>query len=443
MDLFEYGRLQQQKNSAPLARRMRPERLEDYVGQSHIVGPGKLLRRAIEADKITSIIFYGPPGVGKTALAQVIAYHTKAEFIRLNAVTAGINDIRQVISEAKERLGMYAKRTILFIDEIHRFNKTQQDALLPYVEEGLITLIGATTENPYFEVNKALLSRSQIFRLEKLQPNELESIINKALTDKEKGFGNLKIELSSEAKQHIIEKSAGDARRVLNALELAVTTTSPNSDGTINISLEVAEQSIQQKAITYDKTGDQHYDVISAFIKSIRGSDPDASIHWLARMLEAGENPRFIARRMIILAAEDIGLADPKALSIAVAAAQALEYVGMPEARLPLAEACIYLACAPKSNAVIKAIDKAVKDIKEKSIGEVPIHLKDAHYDGASNLGHGSGYLYPHDYPGNYVNQAYLPENLRNQQYYIPTENGEERYIKQKLHKIKKERNKN
>jgi len=333
---------------------------------------------------------------------------------------------------------MYAKRTILFIDEIHRFNKTQQDALLPYVEEGLITLIGATTENPYFEVNKALLSRSQIFRLEKLQPNELEIIINKALSDKEKGFGKLKIELSSEAKQHIIEKSDGDARKVLNALELAVLTTLPDSEGIINISLEVAEQSIQQKAITYDKTGDQHYDVISAFIKSIRGSDPDASIHWLARMLEAGEDPRFIARRMIILAAEDIGLADPIALSIAVAAAQALEYVGMPEARLPLAEACIYLACASKSNAVIKAIDKAEKDIMEKSIGEVPAHLKDAHYGGASNLGHGLGYLYPHDYPGNYVSQEYLPENLRGQKYYLPSENGKERYIKQKLHKIQK-----
>ena len=437
MNLFEYGVLQQQKSNAPLARRMRPERLEEYVGQSDIIGPGKLLRRAIEADKITSLIFYGPPGVGKTALAQVIANHTKSEFVRINAVTAGINEIRQVVAEAKERLGMYGKKTILFIDEIHRFNKAQQDALLPYVEEGLITLIGATTENPYFEVNSALLSRSQVFKLEKLRPDELECILINALTNKEKGFGNLKINLEPQAKRHIIEKADGDARKVLNALELAVLTTPPDAEGTINITLKVAEQSIQQKAILYDKSGDQHYDVISAFIKSLRGSDPDASIHWLARMLEAGEDPRFIARRMIILAAEDIGLADPKALSVAVAAAQALEYVGMPEARLPLAEACIYLACAPKSNAVITAIDKALKDVREKPIGGVPNHLKDAHYKGAEKLGHGQGYLYPHDYPGNYVSQDYMPENLQGKRYYYPSENGEERGLKLKMNKSK------
>jgi len=437
MNLFEYGVLQQQKSNAPLARRMRPERLEEYVGQSDIIGPGKLLRRAIEADKITSLIFYGPPGVGKTALAQVIANHTKSEFVRINAVTAGINEIRQVVAEAKERLGMYGKKTILFIDEIHRFNKAQQDALLPYVEEGLITLIGATTENPYFEVNSALLSRSQVFKLEKLRPDELECILINALTNKEKGFGNLKINLEPQAKRHIIEKADGDARKVLNALELAVLTTPPDAEGTINITLKVAEQSIQQKAILYDKSGDQHYDVISAFIKSLRGSDPDASIHWLARMLEAGEDPRFIARRMIILAAEDIGLADPKALSVAVAAAQALEYVGMPEARLPLAEACIYLACAPKSNAVITAIDKALKDVREKPIGGVPNHLKDAHYKGAEKLGHGQGYLYPHDYPGNYVSQNYMPENLQGKRYYYPSENGEERGLKLKMNKSK------
>lgn len=435
MNLFDIGRLQQQKLNAPLARRMRPERLEDFVGQSDIVGPGKLLRRAIEADKITSLIFYGPPGVGKTALAQVIAKHTEASFVRLNAVTAGINEIRQIVQEAKDRLGMYGKRTILFIDEIHRFNKSQQDALLPYVEEGLLTFIGATTENPYFEVNPALLSRSQVFSLSKLHPHELERILNNALNDKEKGLGNLNIKLTPKARQHIIEKSDGDARKVLNALELAVLTTPPDEDGTITINLDVAEQSIQQKAILYDKSGDQHYDVISAFIKSIRGSDPDASIHWLARMLEAGENPRFIARRMIILAAEDIGLADPKALNIAVAAAQALEYVGMPEARLPLAEACLYLACAPKSNAVIKAIDRAVKDIKELPIGGVPTHLKDTHYKGAQDLGHGLGYLYPHDYPGNFVKQNYLPKALKGKRYYIPSENGEENEIKARLNK--------
>jgi putative ATPase len=434
MNLFDYGRHIKQKDNAPLARRMRPESLEEYVGQSEIIGPGKLLRRAIEADKISSVIFYGPPGVGKTALAQIIAKHTEASFVRLNAVTAGINEIRQVIKEAKDRLGMYGKRTILFIDEIHRFNKSQQDALLPYVEDGLLTFIGATTENPYFEVNSALLSRSQIFSLEKLLPCELDKILNNALENKEKGLGNLNVKLSPKARKHIIEKSDGDARKVLNALELAVLTTPPDEEGIIVINLEVAEQSIQHKAILYDKSGDQHYDVISAFIKSIRGSDPDASIHWLARMLEAGEDPRFIARRMIILAAEDIGLADPRALNIAVSAAQALEYVGMPEARLPLTEACLYLACAPKSNAVIKAIDGAVKDIKEIPIGVVPNHLKDAHYKGAQNLEHGLGYVYPHDYPENYVKQNYLPEALKGKKYYTPSENGEEKEIKVRMY---------
>lgn len=432
MNLFEYGYKVQQKKNAPLALRMRPKNLEEFVGQAEIISEGKLLRRAIMADQLTSLIFYGPPGTGKTALAQVIANSTKAEFVQLNAVTAGVADLRQVIQEAKERLGMYQKRTILFIDEIHRFNKAQQDALLPYVEDGTIILIGATTENPYFEVNPALLSRSQIFRLNPLKPEEIKYILKRALTD-ERGLGNLPIKIEEEALEHIAQVAGGDARRALNALELAAVTTLPAEDGYIHIDLKVAEESIQQRAIRYDKDGDQHYDVISAFIKSIRGSDPDASLHWLARMLKAGEDPRFIARRMIILAAEDIGLADPQALSVAIAAAQALEYVGMPEARLPLAEACIYLACAPKSNAVIKAIDTALKDVEEREIGAVPLHLRDRHYAGAKQLNHGQGYLYPHDYPGNYVEQQYMPDPLVGRVYYHPSNNGAEKELN--LHK--------
>lgn len=430
MNLFDYGYKVQQRKNAPLALRMRPRTLDEFVGQEEIISEGKLLRRAIMADQLTSLIFYGPPGTGKTALAQVIANSTKAEFVQLNAVTAGVGDIRQVIQEAKERLGMYQKRTILFIDEIHRFNKAQQDALLPYVEDGTIILIGATTENPYFEVNPALLSRSQIFRLNPLKPEEIKLILKRALTD-ERGLGNLPIKIEEDALDHLAQVAAGDARRALNALELAALTTSPAEDGFIHIDLKVAEESIQQRAILYDKDGDQHYDVVSAFIKSMRGSDPDASLHWLARMLKAGEDPRFIARRMIILAAEDIGLADPQALSVAIAAAQAVEFVGMPEARLPLAEACIYLACAPKSNAVIKAIDAALKDIDEREIGTVPLHLRDGHYAGAKHLNHGRGYLYPHDFPGNYVKQQYMPDPLVGRVYYHPSNNGAEK----KLHK--------
>lgn len=435
MNIFDYGRQKEQKRNAPLAMRMRPRNLEEYIGQEEIVGPGKLLRRAILADQLSTLIFYGPPGTGKTALAQVIAQSTKAEFVQLNAVTAGVGEIRQVVQEAKDRLGMYQKRTILFIDEIHRFNKAQQDALLPYVEDGTIILIGATTENPYFEVNPALLSRSRIFKLEPLKSEEVRVILERALKDKERGLGNLPVKITPEALEHFVQVSGGDARKALNALELAVLTTPPDDEGYINIDLAVAEESIQERAVLYDKSGDQHYDVISAFIKSMRGSDPDASLHWLARMLAAGENPRFIARRMVILAAEDVGLADPHALTIATAAAQAVEFVGMPEARLPLAEACIYLACAPKSNSVITAIDQALRDVATKDIGVVPLHLRDRHYSGAKQLGHGKDYLYPHDFPGNFVKQQYLPEPLLGSVYYRPSGNGAEKALSKSLHK--------
>ncbi|MDN5294287.1 MAG: putative ATPase [Eubacteriales bacterium] len=408
---------------------MRPRTLDEFVGQEHLVGPGKLLRRAIEADRLSSAIFYGPPGTGKTTLARIIAATTQAEFEQINAVTAGISDIREVIQRAKERLGMYGRRTILFIDEIHRFNKAQQDALLPYVEDGTIILIGATTENPCFEVNAPLLSRSRIFAFEPLKPEEIRKLLLRALEDKERGLGMYKVRVDEEALGHLVRVADGDARTALNALELAVITTPPGEDGYRHITLEVAEESIQRRMVRYDKAGDNHYDVISAFIKSLRGSDPDAALHWLARMFKAGEDPRFIARRMIVHAAEDVGLADPMALVVAVAAAQALEYVGMPEARLPLAEAAIYIATAPKSNAVIKAIDSAMADIDKLSIGEVPRHLRDPHYKGAKKLGHGEGYKYPHHYPNNYVQQQYMPDPLVGKKYFRPYGQGYEKEI--------------
>ncbi|MFA5535615.1 MAG: AAA family ATPase [Bacillota bacterium] len=429
MNIFKYNKEEQLKKSAPLAMRMRPRSLSEYIGQEHFIGEGKLLRRAIQADRLSSMIFFGPPGTGKTALAQVIAATTSAAFLKLNAVSAGVGDIRRIIEEASERLGMWQRKTILFIDEIHRFNKAQQDALLPSVEEGLVILIGATTENPYFEVNGALLSRSMLFRLEPLKPRDIRKILSNALTDEERGLGSIKVSINEEALAHIIYIAEGDARRALNALELAALTASPDGEGVRRITLEVAEESIQQKAISYDKNGDQHYDVISAFIKSLRGSDPDGALYWLAKMLAAGEDPRFIARRMIILASEDIGLADPQALIIAVGAFQAFEYVGMPEGRLSLAEAAVYLACAPKSNAVIKGIDQAFLDVKQKSAGPIPVHLRDAHYKGATNLNHGKGYKYPHDYPGNFVLQQYLPDSLHGTVYYRPTINGFEKLI--------------
>lgn len=438
MDLFELAGQQERMRQAPLADRVRPRTLEEFVGQEEIVGPGKLLRRAIEADQLRSVIFYGPPGTGKTTLAKVIANTTRGEFVQLNAVTSGVADIRQVTREARERQNHYGRKTILFIDEIHRFNKAQQDALLPFVEDGTIILIGATTENPYFEVNSALLSRSRIFALQPLTEEEITQLLKNALSDSERGLGMYRVQVEEKALDHLVKMARGDARSALNALELAVLTTPPDSRGIRQITLGVAEESIQKPAVLYDKQGDQHYDVISAFIKSMRGSDPDAALHWLARMLYAGEDPRFIARRLIVHAAEDVGMADPQALQVAVAAAQALEYVGMPEARIPLAQAVIYIATAPKSNAVYCAIDQALEDIKKRDVGRVPPHLRDAQYRGASQLGHGKGYRYPHDYPGNYVEQQYLPDPLLGTRYYNPTANGNEAKVRECLRRPQK-----
>lgn len=432
MDLFDYAGEQEQQRMAPLAARMRPRTLDEFVGQRHILGEGKLLRRAIEADQLSSLIFYGPPGTGKTTLARVIANTTKSHFTDLNAVTAGVADIRRIVDEAKARLGMYGQRTILFIDEIHRFNKAQQDALLPYVEEGTVILIGATTENPFFEVNAALLSRSQIFPLHPLTEDELRLIAERALSDAERGLGSLNIRIDEDALAHLIRYADGDARRLLNALELAALTTRPGADGVVHITLDVAVESIQRPAVRYDKSGDNHYDTISAFIKSIRGSDPDAALYWLARMLDAGEDPRFIARRLVISAAEDIGNADPQALQVAVAAFHALELVGMPEGRIPLAQAVTYLATAPKSNASYVAINEALRMVREEGHRPVPPHLRDANYKGAAALGHGQGYLYPHDYPGHFVPQRYLPEGV-DVVFYRPSENGYEREIGERL----------
>lgn len=420
MDLFSFSKEQNLKKSAPLAVRMRPRNLDEFVGQEHILGRGKFLRRAIEADRLGSIIFYGPPGSGKTTLAKVISNLTKSNFQSLNAVTSGVGDLRQIIKAAEERLGMYNEKTILFIDEIHRFNKSQQDALLPSVEDGTLTLIGATTENPYFEINGPLRSRSRIFQLASLNDEQIEEIINLASMDEERGLGKYRFNLSKDAREHLIRCSGGDARIALNSLEMAVLTTSSNKEGIREIDLTVIEDCLQRPAVSYDKKGDYHYDVISAFIKSIRGSDPHAAIHYLARMLDAGEDPRFIARRMIVHASEDIGMADPQALQIAVAAFNALEFVGMPEARINLAQAAIHLALAPKSNSVITAIDRALFDVRNGEIGTIPSHLADSHYKGAKDLRRGIGYLYPHDFPDNWVKQQYLPDKLKDKKYYIP-----------------------
>ncbi len=427
--------------SIPLATRMRPKSIEEFVGQEEIVGEGKVLRKAIEEDKLTSVIFYGPPGTGKTTLAKIIAENTRSNFEELNAVTAGIADIREVIKVAREKRMRLGQKTTLFIDEIHRFNKSQQDALLPAVEDGIVILIGATTENPYFEVNAPLVSRSRVYRLHPLTDDEIRIILYRALEDKENGFGALRVEVDKDALEHIVSVSNGDARIALNALETAVFSTSIDDEGTRRVSLTVAEDSIQQRAIRYDKSGDAHYDTVSAFIKSMRGSDPDAALYWLARMIYAGEDPRFIARRLIIHAAEDVGCADPHALLVAVAAAQALEFVGMPEARIPLAEATVYIACAPKSNAVCAGINGAMKDVETKRAGEVPLHLRDSSYRGAKTLGHGTGYKYPHDYPNNFVSQQYLPNNLKGRTYYNPTKNGYEGTIRARIeywNKLKK-----
>ncbi|MCL1975471.1 MAG: replication-associated recombination protein A [Firmicutes bacterium] len=431
-DLFDYASAKAQNKNRPLAARMRPQSLHDFVGQEHILAKGRLLRRAIEADKLTSVVFYGPPGCGKTTLANVIAAQSASRFMKLSAVTSGIAEMRELIKEAREELRLYMKRTLLFIDEIHRFNKTQQDALLPAVEEGVVILIGATTENPYFEVNGALLSRSRIFKLEPLKSEHILLLLKRAL-DQDTVLAALDLSVEEEALAYWAELSAGDARFALNALELAALTTQADDKGSRHIDLAIAEESIQKRVIRYDKGGDWHYDVISAFIKSMRGSDPDAALHWLARMCEAGESPEFIARRIVICAAEDVGLADPMALVVAMAAAQSVHFVGWPEAQIPLAEAALYIACASKSNSTVAGISAARADLAGKELGAVPLYLRDASYKGAKNFGHGVGYLYPHDYTGNYIAQQYLPDELKETKYYNPTENGMEARIRERL----------
>ncbi|TCS94905.1 AAA family ATPase [Hazenella coriacea] len=440
MDLFEFGMEKERETKAPLAARMRPRHLDEVIGQSHIIGSGRLLRRAIEADQLTSMIFHGPPGTGKTTLAQVIANSTEAYFEKLNAVTAGVADLRRIVQEAKDRLGMYGQRTVLFIDEIHRFNRSQQDALLPYVEDGTMIFIGATTENPSFEVNAALLSRSRLFSLQTLSDEEMKQILLRALEDRDRGLGEYQGELTPEALDHLVQIANGDSRNALNALELAVLTTPPNEEGIRKITLEVAEESIQKKIIRYDKNGDQHYDTISAFIKSIRGSDPDAALYYLAKMILAGEDPRFIARRIFIHAAEDVGMADPRALLIASAAAHAVDYIGLPEAQIPLAEAVIYLATAPKSNAAYRGINEALAAVKSERNAEVPPHLRDAHFKGAKEQGRGKGYLYPHDYPRGYIKQQYLPDEHVGKTFYHPTTIGYEQKLQEFIRWVKKDK---
>ncbi|MEE1305718.1 MAG: replication-associated recombination protein A [Agathobacter sp.] len=439
MDLFEYMREQNMESDAPLASRLRPTTLDEVVGQQHIVGKDKLLYRAIKADKLSSIIFYGPPGTGKTTLAKVIANTTSAQFQQINATSAGKKDMEAVIEKAKETQGMYGKKTILFIDEIHRFNKGQQDYLLPFVEDGTVILIGATTENPYFEVNGALLSRSVIFELKKLTKEDIKILLIRAIEDKEKGMGSYNAQIDEDALEFLADVSNGDARAALTAIELGVLTTERGDDGIIHIDIEVASECIQKRVISYDKTGDNHYDTVSAFIKSMRGSDPDAAVYYLARMLYAGEDVKFIARRIMILASEDIGNADPMAMVIAASAAQAVERVGMPEAQLILSQAVIYMACAPKSNSATNAIFAAMNTVRNTKTPPVPTHLQDAHYNAASKLGHGIGYKYAHDYPNHYVKQQYLPDGLENERFYQPTNIGYEAKIQEYFAKIKGE----
>lgn len=420
VDLFAQANAETRKKMAPLAARMRPRRLEDIIGQDHILGPGKLLRRAIETDRLSSLIFWGPPGTGKTTLAQVIARVSDRPFAQLNAVTDGIADLRKLIHAAESDLNTYGKQTILFIDEIHRFNKAQQDGLLPAVEKGIVILIGATTQNPYFSLNPALLSRSMIFGLEALDEASIIQLMKRALADRDRGLGAFDTQVSGEALAHLAHYAQGDARTALNGLELAVLSSPADDQGVRHVDLAVAEESIQRPAVVYDNTGDEHYDIISAFIKSVRGSDTQAAIYYMARMLDAGEDPLFIARRLVILSCEDVGMADPQALVIAQSAADALQFIGMPEGRIILSQACVYLCEAPKSNATYLAIDKALADVRKGRTGPVPPHLRDAHYKGAKDLGHGKGYRYPHDYPGHYVDQDYLPDNLRGTTYYSP-----------------------
>ncbi|MDR2592532.1 MAG: AAA family ATPase [Chitinispirillales bacterium] len=436
MDLFDTNRENILRRSAPLANRMRPRTLDEYIGQEHIIGPGRLLRRAIQIDQLSSVIFYGPPGTGKTTLARIIANTTKANFISINAVLAGVKEIREAIDDAQKALSHYQKRTTLFVDEVHRFNKSQQDALLPHVENGTLTLIGATTENPYFEVNKALVSRSRIFQLTVLTEADLRAIAMQALSDKERGYGDKNVVIDDDALNHLTHTANGDARGVLNALELAVETTPEDGDGAIRITRAIAEDSIQQRAVLYDRDGDAHYDTISAFIKSLRGSDPDAALYWMAKMIYAGEDPRFIFRRMLIFACEDVGMADPNALIVVVNAARAFDYVGMPEGRFHLSHACIYCATAPKSNSSMAFFD-ALNTVAQSASDDVPNHLRDASRD-SKDLGHGKGYLYPHAYRDHWVAQQYLPDHLKGQVFYVPGEIGYERHVKERIERYRK-----
>ncbi|MGC6177651.1 replication-associated recombination protein A [Lacrimispora sp. 38-1] len=439
MDLFDYMRENTMEKESPLASRLRPSTLEEVVGQQHIIGKDKLLYRAIKADKLGSVIFYGPPGTGKTTLARVIANTTSADFKQLNATVAGKKDMEEIVKEAKDSLGMYGKKTILFVDEIHRFNKGQQDYLLPFVEDGTLILIGATTENPYFEVNGALLSRSRVFELKTLEKEDIKELIRRAVYDKEKGMGAYDAVIDPEAEDFLADVANGDARAALNAVELGVMTTERDPhDGKIHIDMEVAQECIQKRAVRYDKNGDNHYDTISAFIKSMRGSDPDAAVYYLARMLYAGEDIKFIARRIMICASEDVGNADPQALVVAVAAAQAVERIGLPEAQIILSQAVTYVACAPKSNAACIAVFEAQDAVKNKKTMPIPVHLQDSHYKGSSKLGHGQGYLYAHDYENHYVKQQYLPDGLEGTEFYRPTENGYEKKIREHLSFLKK-----
>lgn len=439
MDLFDYMRANTMEKESPLASRMRPTTLDEVVGQKHIIGKDKLLYRAIKADKLGSVIFYGPPGTGKTTLAKVIANTTSARFEQINATVAGKKDMEEIVKNAKDAIGMYGQKTILFVDEIHRFNKSQQDYLLPFVEDGTITLIGATTENPYFEVNNALLSRSRIFELKPLEKQDIRELVMRAVYDMEKGMGTYGADITDEAADFLADVANGDARAALNAVELGILTTDKSDDGKIHITIDVAAECIQKRVVRYDHDGDNHYDTISAFIKSMRGSDPDAAVYYLARMLYAGEDVKFIARRIMICASEDVGNADPNALVVAVSAAQAVERIGMPESQIILSQAAAYVATAPKSNAAYMGIAKAMKTVADTRTMPVPAHLQDRHYKGAEKLGHGLGYKYAHDYPNHYVTQQYLPDGMEGMRFYEPSENGYEKKIREHMEFIKRE----
>lgn len=439
MDLFDYMRANTMEKESPLASRMRPTTLDEVVGQKHIIGKDKLLYRAIKADKLGSVIFYGPPGTGKTTLAKVIANTTSARFEQINATVAGKKDMEEIVKNAKDSIGMYGQKTILFVDEIHRFNKSQQDYLLPFVEDGTITLIGATTENPYFEVNNALLSRSRIFELKPLEKQDIRELVMRAVYDTEKGMGTYGADITDEAADFLADVANGDARAALNAVELGILTTDKSDDGKIHITIDVAAECIQKRVVRYDHDGDNHYDTISAFIKSMRGSDPDAAVYYLARMLYAGEDVKFIARRIMICASEDVGNADPNALVVAVSAAQAVERIGMPESQIILSQAAAYVATAPKSNAAYMGIAKAMKTVADTRTMPVPAHLQDRHYKGAEKLGHGLGYKYAHDYPNHYVTQQYLPDGMEGMRFYEPSENGYEKKIREHLEFIRRE----